>query len=550
MHHPDQNLEYEIFTFGQFLDLAEKFALFYQSRGLQSRAPIVLILPQGIPLMAGFVGAMMVGAIPTILAYPNFKVDAEKYQRGLSGVTSNIGADMIVVDEAFPARFQNYISQDRNTSIVQLVEQICDQTSEMSVHADPRPGDVAFLQHSAGTTGLQKGVALPHRTVLNQLEHQVTALQVRPDDRIVSWLPLYHDMGLIACFVLPLVCHLRIVMQSPADWVLRPGSFLHLATKFKCTLSWLPNFAFQFMARRVPVEERHELDLSSLRGVINTSEPIRAGSMEEFYSAYSPFGLSRAALQTSYGMAENTFAVTQSPVDGFSRPRTIWIERNLLWKKGRVELVSDDHPAALSFVSCGRCMDSNIIRVIADDGTDLEEGWLGEILVRSDCQFDGYHNRPDLTEKVLRDDWYWTGDAGFVMDSEVYVIGRRDDAIIIGGRNLYPQDIEEIAYAHPCIHDGRSVAFGLDNPDLGTKDLVVVAEVNDENDLGQRRQIVAEIREQILAEIGVSPRTIYLVSPKWVVKSTAGKSARSTNLAKFLLENPEFAQTDTRSLQE
>ena len=115
-------------------------------------------------------------------------------------------------------------------------------------------------------------------------------------------------------------------------------------------------------------------------------------------------------------------------------------------------------------------------------------------------------------------------------DGEVYVIGRQDDAIIVGGRNLYPQDIEEIAYAHPCIRDGRSVAFGLDNPDLGTKDLVVVAEVNDESDLEQRRQIVAEIREQILAEIGVSPRTIYLVSPKWVVKSTAGKSARSTDL--------------------
>lgn len=537
VYQPAGDRRYEECSFGQFLDRAGEFAALFHGHSLSQGDPLVLILPQSVDLMAAFGGAILIGAIPTILAYPNFKLDPEKYRHGLAGVTEKIQARLIVLDQEFPSELVRHISVSRPAGIVQLQEPLLSQRSERPGFARPGTDDAAFLQHSAGTTGLQKGVALPHRSVLNQLRNLVAALQIGPEDRIVSWLPLYHDMGLIACFILPLACHLPVVMQSPADWILHPASFLHLISRYRCTLCWQPNFAFQFLARRVPEAERAGLDLSCMRVMVSTSEPVRAHSIEEFYQAYQPYGLSQSSLQTSYGMAENTFAVTQSVIDGVSLPRTIWVERNQLWDAGKVQLLDPGKHRAVPLVSCGRCMNSNSIRVVGDDGVDLPEGRLGEILVRSDSLFDGYFNRPDLSARALQDGWYWTGDLGFLLEGEIYVIGRKDDAIIVGGKNLYPQDVEEIACRHPSIQDGRAVAFGVYNDELGTDDLVVVAEVSDCEKLQERTEIASEIRTEILAELGVTPRVVYIVPPRWVVKSTAGKPARSTNREKFLKED-------------
>lgn len=562
MYEPGGNPDLETLNFGQFAKLAAEFAGLFQEHGVKSRDSVILLMPQGIPLMAAFTGALQAGAIPTILAYPTFKIDPEKYQYGLSGVTKNIHARLILLDQDFPAQLSAFISRDEGTHVAHWPGGSPGGAAESSPGRKPweksandekapegrktaNPDDIAFLQHSAGTTGLQKGVALPHRAVLNQIRYLAEALHLTKQDRIVSWLPLYHDMGLIACFMLPLICHLHVVMQSPTDWILRPVTFLQLASRYRCTLAWLPNFAFQFLARRVLAEDRRDLDLSSFRAIVSTSEPVRAQSMNEFYEAYRKCGLSKTALQTSYGMAESTFAVTQSVVDGVSTPRSIWIDRELLQGEARVKLVPAGDPQAVSLVSCGRCLGSNAVRVVDERSGDLPPGGLGQIVVRTDYQFDGYFNRPDLTARVLRDGWYWTGDFGFVLDDELYVIGRKNDMIIVGGRNLYPQDVEEIAFSHPRIHDGRAIALGLFNPDLGTEDLIVIAEVSCGEDLKEGRQIAAEIRESILAAIGVAPRIVHIVPPRWIIKSTAGKPARSTNREKFLRENPDLSCPET-----
>ena len=347
--HPSQEPLCRTLTFGQFLDLAQGFASFYQQYGVQPRDTVVLVMPQDVPLMAAFLGAMLLGAIPAILAYPTFKMDPEKYQKGLSGIMRNLQACMAILDRDFPLELFRYIKACGDTRVVQVEERAFEPSRGMLAWADPRPEDIAFIQHSAGTTGLQKGVALSHRAVLNQLRHLAAALCLTNQDRIVSWLPLYHDMGLIACFILPLGCHLHVVMESPTDWVLRPGSMLQLATAYQCTLCWLPNFAFQFMARRFSPEEGQKLDLFSMRAMINCSEPVRVQSMEEFYRVYRSSGLSRSALQSSYAMAENTFAVTQSNLDGISSLRTIWAERDAVWREGKAELVLKAYDARSSF---------------------------------------------------------------------------------------------------------------------------------------------------------------------------------------------------------
>jgi len=525
-------------TFGEFIHLAKLQAAGFLAQGLLAGDRIILIMPQGIPLMTAFAGAMMLGAVPAILAYPNFKADPDKYAAGLAGVTQNLKARLVVVDEEFPAELSDRITMADGAQLVSSpIPSLC--AAEPPLPASSlEPYELAFIQHSAGTTGLQKGVALSHGAVLTQLHHLATALKVSDQDRIYSWLPLYHDMGLIACFMLPLAYHVPIVMQSPIEWVMRPSVMLQLISAFHCTLAWLPNFAFQFLARRVRAEERGSYDLSSLRGLVNCSEPVRAQSIDEFLSTYKTCGLPPDVVKTSYAMAENVFAITQSPID--SAPRRIWVDGQQLWNDDRAVLVTEKADKSISFVSSGQCIDGNQVRIVCADGTNLPEGRVGEIRLHSDSLFGGYYNRPDLTAQAFQDGWYWSGDLGFFHDGELYVIGRKKDLIIVAGKNIYPQDIEEIVWNHPAIHDGRAVAFGLYNPDLGTEDILVVAEVEEEEQLKDSIEIERTIRSAIAAALDVTPRTIYLKPPRWVVKSTAGKPARSTTREKLLAEHPEL----------
>jgi acyl-CoA synthetase (AMP-forming)/AMP-acid ligase II len=290
------------------------------------------------------------------------------------------------------------------------------------------------------------------------------------------------------------------------------------------------------MARRVPAAERHGLDLSSLRAIVNCSEPVRHQSVEEFLAAYRESGLAPTALQTSYAMAEATFAVTQSSLDGRSRPPTIWADRDVFRQERRIARREPDDPAALPLTSSGRCLPGAAVRIAGEDGGDLPEGRVGEILVRSPSLFEGYWNRPDLTARALVGGWFRTGDAGVLVGGELFVLGRRDDTIIVGGENLYPHDVEEIVAAHPAVHDGRAVAFGVDNADLGTQALVVLAEVASAADLARRGEIEAELRRAVVGQLGIAPRLVRLVPPRWIVKSTAGKVARAANRDKFLAE--------------
>lgn len=536
MWHNEESVE--SVTFGQFRDQAEQHAANFHAYGVEQNDIVILIMPQGIPVMAAFVGAMMVGAVPAILAYPNFKVEGAKYRSGLAGVTANLKAKFVIIDEDFPSEWIEYVKLDGGAKLLRADHKI--NHSQPPPYVRPKADHLAFIQHSAGTTGLQKGVALSHAAVLRQLDHLSQELRLNDQDSIYSWLPLYHDMGLIACFILPLVYHLPVVMQSPTDWVMQPGTMLRLITERRCTIAWTPNFGLQFLARRVHPDDRADFDLSSLRLLVNCSEPVRARSMDEFIETYSSAGLRAEALQSSYAMAENVFAVTQSNVN--LPPKRIWIDGFRLRDENIAEEVGNSSDNACCFVSSGSCLPGNELRIVSGDGTDLPPSEVGQIFIRSDSLFDGYYNRSDLTSEVLSGGWYSSGDLGFLKDGELYVIGRKKDLIIVGGKNIYPQDIEEIVCSHFEIHDGRAVGLGFFNEKLGTEDIVVVAEVEKEEALNNSLSIEQALRTAIVSELGVAVRAVYLKPPRWIVKSTAGKPARANNKTKLLAEHPELSR--------
>jgi len=536
--------EVESVRFGEFRHRALAQACFFRDRGINDGQRILLVMPQGIALMAAFVGAMLAGGVPAILAYPNFKVDATKYSLGLRGVSTNLKASVIVVGQEFPDGLMGHLNVERTTQLERFQDHY-PVNSFISEIRERRPNDLAFIQHSSGTTGLQKGVALSHAAVLKHLAHLAPSLKLTPEDRIYSWLPLYHDMGLIACFMLPLVFHLPVVMQSPSAWVTQPATMPKLISDYRCSLAWVPNFALQFLARRVRAEDRASFDLSSLRALINCSEPVRDSSMEEFLSAYSGARLRPHALQSSYGMAELVFAVTQSDVSS-SGPSRVLIDGAIFRKENRAVLVRPGTPGAFCVVSSGRCIENTKVRILDSDGNALDPGGVGEIVIHSETRLEGYINRPDLTAKVLDGEWYRSGDLGFVLDEELYAVGRKSDIIIVAGENFYPEDIEEIAASHPAIHDGRAVAFGRYNRALGTQEIILVAEVRSESDLANSGVIEREIRSAVSTEMNIGIASIFLKPPLWIVKSTAGKPARSTNREKLILEHVEL-QPDSGS---
>lgn len=535
--------ECETLTFAEFQRDARRQAATLTEHNVAAGDCVVIIMPQSIAAMATFVGAMMLGVVPTFLAYPNFKIDPTKYRSGLAGVTANLNAKAVVIDQEFPQEMLGHVTLDAQSKLIRIRTRR-DSNEEPQVPPPAPNGDsiqadtLAFIQHSAGTTGLQKGVALTHGAVLRQLGHLERALRINgAKDCIYSWLPLYHDMGLIACFMLPMVCHVPIVMQSPLDWVMHPESMLQIISEYKCTLAWMPNFAFQFVPRRVPPSRRQQHDLSSLRALINCSEPVRASSMLEFQQA---FGLRNDVMQSSYAMAENVFAVTQADPSRAEGPTRLLADAQAFRSVHQIVPVEQGTTGAIPFTSSGRLLPQHEVRIISDSGAVLPARHVGEILIKSDCLFEGYYHRADLTAQALVDGWYRTGDLGFLFEEELFVVGRKKDLLIIGGENIYPQDIEEIVGGHPAIHDGRAVAMGIYNPDLGTEEIMVVAEVERAESLANSATIESEIRSQVVAGMGVAIRTIFLKPPHWIVKSTAGKAARSATREKLRKEHPSL----------
>ncbi len=534
--------ERETVTFAEFRRRARVHAGVLRDAGVKAGDRVIVIMPQGIPAMAVFAGTMMLGAVPAFLAYPNFKVEPSKYRYGLAGVTANLHAKVVVIDQGFPDEMLSHVSLNDQAKLLRASDGSVPHGEIEIPKLEHLSESLAFIQHSAGTTGLQKGVALTHAAVLRQLEHLAHALKIdAATDRIYNWLPLYHDMGLIACFMLPMVCHLPVVMQSPLDWVMHPETMLQIISEHKCTLAWMPNFAFQFVPRRTPQTQWAQYDLSSVRALINCSEPVRVSSMREFKVAFASIGLKSNALQSSYAMAENVFAVTQSDISRPSGPARIWLDGQKFRTQCAVVPVSENTAGSVSFLSSGRLLPNNEVHIVSDSGELLSDGCLGEILIKSDSLFDGYYNRPDLTARTIIDGWFHTGDLGFYLDGELFVAGRKKDLLIVGGENLYPQDVEEIIAGHPAIHDGRVVAMGVYNPDLGTDDVVVVAEVEHEALLANSLEIERALRNLVVAGMGVAVRSIFLKPPKWIVKSTAGKAARSATREKLLQEHPELS---------
>ncbi len=510
-----------------FLARTRHYASALAALGLGKDDLVIIAHTQSLESVYLFWACLLRGAIPSMFPTLTEKLDRGVYMANLGELIRLSAVAAVLTTDEFAREIGPSVSCPVYGSAA--LDDL-PPAPDASV-ASPAPESVAFLQHSSGTTGLQKGVALSHMAVLNQIAATSDALALTADDIVVSWLPLYHDMGLIAGFILPLFQGVPLVLMSPFDWVQHPALLLRAIDEFNGTLCWLPNFAYNHMARRIRKRDSEQLSLASMRLFVNCSEPVRDDSHALFLERFAPNGVRAEMLGVSYAMAENTFAVTQT-VPG--RPATVdVIDQRLLDTTGYARPTGADTPAAHRRVACGPPIPNTTVRIVGPDGETLPDRMAGEVAVRSDCMLSGYYRRPDL--QPFDDGWLMTGDIGYMAGGELYIAGRLKDLIINAGKNIFPQDIEAVVNGVDGVHAGRAVVFGVPDEREGTELVAVVAEVRTD-DADERREIGKAIRLAVATRMEVTASFVHLVGPRWLLKTSSGKIARAANRDKWLAE--------------
>jgi len=485
-------------------------------------------------LIYAYFGCVLIGCIPSIMPYLTERLIPEKYWQDLKALFE-------ITQPACVITYREFTQEtDIRTSVnnILYIEE-CETTTDHNLTMlDQLPGlesdrsSIALLQHSSGTTGLQKGVALSHDAIFNQLESYSRALDINKNDVIVSWLPLYHDMGLIAGFLMPIFLGIPLVLMSPFDWVRAPYLFMQAISDYHGTLCWLPNFAYNFCATKIRERNMKNIDLNSLRAVINCSEPMRKRSHEMFIDAFKKYGFRESAIASCYAMAENVFAVTQA---GINTPINYDVVELEPFQMDKRAIPYNGQGKSVTVVSAGSTIDNVEVKILDEDGRKRDEREIGEILLKSNCMLSEYYKRPDATENSLMGGWFKTGDYGYLAENNLYITGRKKDLIIIGGKNIYPKDIEMIVNEVEGVHPGRVVAFGVFNEIKGTEDVVVLAEI--EIAYRNRKDIIkTEIRKKVTRDSAIALRSVRILPKKWLIKTSSGKIARALNKEKYLTE--------------
>jgi len=524
-------------TFSALIETAEVLAAMLVERDIGKGDVCAIIMRHNRILYPLYLAIVCVGAIPAVLAYPNPRLHPDKFRQGIDGMSLRSGLDWVFTERDLEETVRPSLEKPDSTIkgvhfplewktghalTKEQLERVI--TGHNMVNRD----DPLLLQHSSGTTGLQKPVLLSHCAVLEHVKYYGRGIGLNEDDKIVSWLPLYHDMGLIAAFHLPLAFGVPTVQIDPFEWVMVPALLLDAVSTERGTISWLPNFAYNMMADKIADDELEGISLESWRLVINCSEPVRYESHKRFAGRFQHCGLNPLAISSCYAMAETTFATTQTPPG--TPPSLLALDRVAL-AQGKVKIAQDGGQAKMC-VSSGKTIAGCQVKIVDENRQDVGERTIGEIAIRSRSMFDGYRNYPEKTAEVLCDGWYYSGDYGFADCGDYYVIGRKKDIIIVAGNNIYPEDLEDVVGKLVGVIPGRVIAFGEEDKKLGTEHVSVIAE-SDITDDQRQRKLKMNIIQAAMA-IDVSVTKVYLVSPRWLIKSSAGKPSRKANKDRIL----------------
>jgi fatty-acyl-CoA synthase len=495
---------------------------------------VVLCLPTGPEFTTAFFGAQLLGAVPTAVAVPLRFGGAAGAEGQMKDIVGYLRPAALVttatVIDALP---------DLDAALLDGGELYARATAEDApAHPVRRPSgdDLALIQCTSGSTGTPKGVMISHANLAANCEQFTTAVDWTRTDTNVSWIPLYHDMGLITGLMCPLYAGSDAVLMPPARFLRAPVEWLRHFSTYRGTIGAAPNFGYGYVTSRVRDEDLEGVDLSSWRAALCGAEPIQPDTARRFVDRFTGWGLPRNAFTAGYGMAEASLVITTSKPENAMAFDSI--DRRAAVAHGQVTDVDPESADALHVVDCGAPIDSTEIRVVDGDGRPLGEDHIGHIQFRSPSRTVGYFELPEETAASLDEDGWWrTGDVGYLRDGSLRITGRAKDLVIIRGANYFPSDFEQAAETVPGVRLGAVIAVGHRAADSDSEDLHVIAETELEGE--EREALRLAIRNAVSSRTGVTPAQVHLVPRRSIPKTTSGKLQRSK--ARELFVEPAVA---------
>ncbi len=522
----DQNTRF--YSFQDMIARARRRGSELQALGLKQGDRVALIIPDNDEFVVSFLGALMAGVLPVPL-YPPFslgKLDA--YLKGTAQIIAAAGATVLLTTRRVQSILWPVTDIARCLRELITVEKISSSEPFKFTPASLGPDDPAFLQFTSGSTAQPKGVVVTHRSlVANCLSITREGTQAHPyDDKGLSWLPLYHDMGLIGFVIAPLFVPLSVVLVPTLSFMKRPLLWFELIHQHRATITFAPNFAYSLLTRRATDAQLDKWDLSRVRVSGCGAEPISPDIMRGFLERFARAGLKPEVMLPCYGMAEATLAITFKPLG------TLWrtdvIDGLRFREEGRAAPVAADVEDRLEFVSCGRPTVGHHIRILDEAGDPLPEREVGEIEFLGPSVTAGYYGNEPATLEAFVQGAIRTGDLGYLADGDLYVTGRKKDLIIIRGRNYVPQAIEWMVEEVSGVRRGNVVAFARPG-ERGSEELVVVCEVKSDDLEALRKTITAHLT----AELGITPADVVFLPQGALPKTTSGKLQRRKTLEKY-----------------
>ncbi|NVZ08489.1 1-acylglycerol-3-phosphate O-acyltransferase [Allochromatium humboldtianum] len=511
---------------------AARVAARLRAAGLKSGGTVAIMLPTGLEYFFAFFGTLIAGGVPVPIYPPARPQQLEDHLRRHTRLLDNAGVRVLItVPEARPvARLLR--AQVPSLHEILTLERL-DETPPLSRTdwAEPRADDLAFLQYTSGSTGDPKGVMLTHADLLANIRAMGEAIAIAPDDVFVSWLPLYHDMGLIGAWLGSLYFGVPLIVMSPLAFLARPRRWLQAISAHRGTLSAAPNFAYELCLTRLSDSQLEGLDLRSWRRAFNGAEPVSAETLHRFAERFASCGLRAEALAPVYGLAEAAVGLAFPPVE--RGPRIDCIDRARFAGSGYALPVACDDPDAMEVVACGRPLPGYRVRVVDESGRERPERHEGLLQFQGPSATQGYYRNPQATARLIRDGWHETGDRAYLAGGDIHLTGRVKDLIIRGGRNLYPYEVEQALGELAGIRRGCVVAFAARDARQGSERLVIVAE-SKERDPERRAALSQRARERATEVLGLPPDEIVLAPPRAVLKTSSGKLRRGDTRERYL----------------
>jgi 1-acyl-sn-glycerol-3-phosphate acyltransferase len=509
-------------TYGSLLEGARRLAAGLLDIGVEPQQTVAIMLPTSRAYFESFFGALLAGAVPVPIYPPARPSQLEDHLRRHARILDNAQARVLVTTAE--GRTVGRLLKSHLASRLEVTTPT-DLARDAAAFTPVRvsANDLAMLQYTSGSTGQPKGVMLTHAHLLANIRAMGEWVRAGPDDVFVSWLPLYHDMGLIGAWLGSLHYAMLAVLMSPTAFLARPRQWLEAIHRHNGTISAAPNFAYELAVTRIAEEDIQGLDLSSWRLACNGAEPVSPQTIRRFCDRFASCGFDRAAMSPVYGLAEAAVGLAFPPLG--RGPLVDRVDRDLFERTGRAEPAIDDRPA-LEFVACGQPLPGYEIRIQDDAGRELPDGHQGRLEFRGPSATNGYMNNPQGTAELRTGDWLNSGDLAYIKGGDVYLTSRVKDLIIRGGRNIYPYELEQAVGEMAGVRKGCVAVFGSTDPQTREERLVVLAETR-EIDREERTAMRRDIEALAADVVGTAPDDVQLVPPRTVLKTSSGKIRRT-----------------------